>query len=140
MHEHPHSWQSARRRRCQTKTIELDDLSDVDEDSDVGSDPISRANTPTVDEDTNPQTFLFNELKNFTEGQANRIALHVGNGANVDYYEDSRGRTPLHVLFDAFSASDVDDETKKRSCVECKTNDLYSVLALIGQRKAIEEP
>ena len=108
------------------ETIELDDLSDVDEDSDVGSDPI--ANTPTVDEDTNPQTLLFNELKNFAEGQANRIALHVRNGANVDYlYEDSGGRTPLRVLFDAFSASDVDDETKKRSCVECKTNDLHIV-------------
>ena len=83
------------------------------------------ANESAVEKDTDPQTLLRNELENFAEGQARRIALHVENGANVKHrYGDGTAGdevTTLHVLFDAFSKSSEDDETKRRSCVECES-------------------
>ena len=88
----------------------------------------SSSSTSDVDETTekNKQTsLLYDELQNFAEGQANRIAALVKNGANPKhrYDDDDNGRnalTTLHVLFDAFAESEEDDETKQRSCVECK--------------------
>ena len=74
--------------------------------------------TTEKDEDVDPQTsLLYDELQNFAEGQANRIAALVVNGANPKHRYDGE-RTTLHVLFDAFAKSK--DKTKQRSCVECK--------------------
>ena len=88
-------------------------------------DTIVGSNELTVEKDANPQTLLRNELENFAEGQARRIALHVENGANVRHrYGDGTAGdelTTLHVLFDAFSKSSEGDETKRRSCVECES-------------------
>ena len=78
------------------------------------------------DEDSDPQTLLLSELKNFAKGQAQRIERHIKNGANPNYlYDDESAKrkklTSLHVLFDAYSRLDENDETQQQFCLECKT-------------------
>ena len=113
--------------------IELGSLSNAsstsEETSDVDDAPDKPSTTftnPTaLTKGADPQTSLRNELRNFAEGQAKRIVARVDSGANPKHLYDDEGggrekQTTLHVLLDAFAESDEDDETKQRSCAECK--------------------
>ena len=122
-----HPWKSAP-SMASKDAVELRSLSYVSPTTEANPDVADAtvgANKSTVDKDTDPQTLLRNELENFAEGQGRRIALHVDSGANVKQrYDDGTvgvKLTVLHVLFDAFSKSSEDDETKRRSCAECES-------------------
>ena len=127
------------------ETIELGRFSNgsslPEADSDVDEKPSTAFKNPSaVDKSADPQTSLRNELRNFAEGQADRIAMWVDSGANPKHLYKEGARqihlTTLHILFDAFSNSDEDDETKQRSCVECKNSARSHI---IHRTRAIKE-